>query len=143
MAKGRRESTSIALPWESRGMWLRDAVTGPRARLIPVAAALLLCVWAGASLAIEEQAIQDTRRTVNDVHRAIDAFRLDYGRCPTTMRELVHPPRTGAADYLGREPVDAWDNPLWVRCPARYDEGAADVVSAGPSGNFLDADNVQ
>ena len=138
----RRESSTIALPWESRGMWLRELVTGPRVRLIPIAAVVVLLGWAGTALAIEEQAIDRTRQTIDDVHRAIDAFRLDYGRCPTTMRELVHPPRTGA-DYLEREPVDAWGNRLWVRCPGRYDAEGADVVSAGPSGNFLDADNVQ
>jgi hypothetical protein len=123
-------------------MWLRDLVTGPRVRLIPIAALVVLVGWAGTALAIEEHDIDATRQTIDDVHRAIDAFRLDYGRCPTTMRELVHPPRTGAY-YLEDEPVDAWGNRLWVRCPARYDAEGADVVSAGPSGNFLDADNVQ
>lgn len=123
-------------------MWLRDFVSGPRVRLLPMAAVAVVALWAGAALAIEERAVAETRRTIDDVHRAIDAFRLDYGRCPTTMRELVHPPRTGA-DYLERAPVDAWGNPLWIRCPGRYDALGADVVSAGPSGNFLDADNVQ
>jgi hypothetical protein len=141
MPKGRIESP-LTLPWESRGAWLRDLVSGPRIRLVPIGAAVVLALWGGTAVAIEEQAVRDTRETIDDVHRAIDGFRLDYGRCPTTMRELVHPPRTGV-DYLEREPLDAWGNPLWVRCPARYDALGADVVSAGPSGSFLDADNIQ
>jgi hypothetical protein len=57
------------------------------------------------------------------------------------MTELVHPPRSGVR-YLDEEPLDAWGQPLWVRCPGRYDEDDADVVSAGPSGNFLNDDNI-
>jgi len=137
-----RKKHDIVLPWESRGAWLRERFDGSRLRTIPIALAVVLGLFWTVSAAVRRHDVQSTRRTIDDVHRALDAFRLDYGRCPTTMRELLHPPRTGNR-YLEAEPHDAWDNALWVRCPGRYDPDGADVVSAGPSGNFLDADNVQ
>jgi hypothetical protein len=85
--------------------------------------------------------VHETRVVIDRVHRALTAFRLDFGRCPSSMTELVHPPRSGVR-YLDEEPLDAWGQPLWVRCPGRYDEDDADVVSAGPSGNFLNDDNI-
>jgi hypothetical protein len=136
------KKTGIVLPWESRVAFLREVVYEGRIRWIPVAVAGLLAIAWGVSLAIHRHDVESTRRTIDDVHRALDAFRVDYGRCPATMRELLHPPRTGHR-YLDAEPVDAWGAPLWIRCPGRYDPEGADVVSAGPSGNFLDADNVQ
>ncbi len=137
-----RKKNDMVLPWESRGAWLRERLDGSRLRTIPIVLGVVLVLFWTVSAAIRRHDVQSTRRTIDDVHRALDAFRLDYGRCPTTMRELLHPPRTGNR-YLDAEPHDAWDNPLWVRCPGRYDPDGADVVSAGPSGNFLDADNVQ
>lgn len=136
------KKSSVVLPWESRGAWLREIVYEGRLRWIPIAAGLLLLVAWAVNAAVHRHDVQSTRRTIDDVHRALDAFRLDYGRCPATLRELLHPPRTGHR-YLDGEPLDAWGNALWIRCPGRYDPDGADVVSAGPSGNFLDADNVQ
>lgn len=138
---GPRKS-SVVLPWESRGAWLRDLVEEGRLRIVPVVVGSALVVGWGASAAVHRHDVQRTRGTIDEVHQALDAFRLDYGRCPATLRELLHPPRTGLR-YLEAEPLDAWGNPLWIRCPGRYDPDGADVVSAGPSGNFLDADNVQ
>ncbi len=137
-----RKKHEIVLPWESRSAWLRELVYEGRLRFLPVVLGLLLLLGWTVTAALRRADVEATRRTIDDVHRALDAFRLDYGRCPTTMRELVHPPRTGN-HYVDEEPIDAWGNPLWVRCPGRYDPDGADVVSAGPSGNFLDADNVQ
>ena len=106
-----RKRTDIVLPWESRSAWLRELVYEGRVRYVPLfLIGLFLLGWAILS-AVRRNDIESTRRRIDDVHRALDAFRLDYGRCPTTMRELVHPPRTGNR-YLDEEPLDAWGHAM-------------------------------
>lgn len=140
MARRKHEST-LTMPWESRGAWLRDFVFGRRVRYLPWLALALGTLAGLVFTAHRRSEVRTTRRTIDAVHRAVTTFRLDFGRCPASMTELLHPPRSGS-HYLDEEPVDAWGNPLWVRCPGRYDPDGEDVVSAGPSGNFLIDDNI-
>jgi len=141
MAKTRERARQVTLPWEPRVGLLRDLLSGRRIRLVPIAIAIALALGFVASHALAERDLVRTRDVIDRTHRAIARFRADMGRCPSTVRELVHPPRTGA-HYLESEPLDAWGHPLWVRCPGRYDPDGEDVVSAGPSGSFLSDDNV-
>jgi hypothetical protein len=141
MAKTRERTSQVTLPWEPRTGLIRDLLSGRRIRLVPVAFAVLLSLGFVANHAMEQRDLRHTRDVIDRTHRALAHFRADMGRCPTTVRELVHPPRTGAR-YLESEPIDAWGHPLWVRCPGRYDADGEDVVSAGPSGSFLTDDNV-
>ena len=55
--------------------------------------------------------------------------------------ELVHPPKAGA-HYLNELPVDGWGRPLYVRCPGSTSHDVAEVISAGPSGSFMQDDHV-
>lgn len=143
MDRRRRQSgRSIALPWERRGAWLRGLLAGRRWKVI-----LLVAAGAGglilmAASAEERQRQRETRTAIAEIKRSLAAFRADMGRCPHTMHELLHPPRSGRR-YLRQLPVDGWGNAFWVRCPGRYDPEGADVVSAGPSANFLTDDNLQ
>ena len=141
MATKRRATGNVTLPWEPRAGLLRDVLSGRRIRLVPIAALVLLLGYGIAISARQREAIQETRERIDATHRAIAQFRADMGRCPSSMHELVHPPRTGA-HYLDAAPVDAWGHALWVRCPGRYAPNGDDVVSAGPSGNLLIDDNV-
>ena len=141
MATKRRASGNVTLPWEPRTGLIRDVLSGRRIRLVPIALLVLLLFYGIVVSALQREAIADTRDTIDTVHRAIAHFRADMGRCPSSMHELVHPPRTGA-HYLEEAPIDAWGHALWVRCPGRYDSDGDDVLSAGPSGNFLIDDNV-
>jgi hypothetical protein len=136
MAKARERTSQVTLPWEPRVGLLRDLLSGRRVRLVPVVVGVLLLLGFVAQHAAAERDVERTRDVIDRTHRAIARFRADMGRCPSTIRELVHPPRTGA-HYLEHEPLDAWGRPLWVRCPGRYDPDGEDVVSAGPSGSFL------
>ena len=136
MAKTRERTSQVTLPWEPRVGLVRDLLSGRRIRLVPMALAGLFAIGFVADHAIAERDLGRTRDVIDRTHRAIAHFRADMGRCPSTIRELVHPPRTGA-HYLENEPLDAWGRPLWVRCPGRYDADGEDVVSAGPSGSFL------
>jgi len=136
MAKRSERKSQVTLPWEPRTGLVRDLLSGRRVRLVPVVLGAALAVSFVGQHAIEQRDLSRTRDVIDDTHRAVARFRADMGRCPSTLRELVHPPRSGA-HYLPNEPVDAWGRPLWVRCPGRYDPDGEDVVSAGPSGSFL------
>ena len=141
MATKRRASGNVTLPWEPRAGILRDILAGRQIRLVPIAALVLLVSYGVVVSALRRGDVAETRETIDTTHRALAHFRADMGRCPSSMHELVHPPRTGA-HYLDAPPTDAWGHALWVRCPGRYDPDGEDVVSAGPSGNFLIDDNV-
>lgn len=141
MAKRRRFGRSITLPWERRGAWMRDLVRGRRWKLILAAALGALVLLFVARSAEQRQRVRETRAAIAEVKRSIAAFRADLGRCPHSLHELMHPPRSGQR-YLRRIPVDGWGQAFWVRCPGRYDPEGVDVVSAGPSGSFLEDDNL-
>lgn len=142
MSKRRSSGRSIALPWERRGAWIRELLAGRRWKVIVLLAVGAVTLLLIAHRAEERQRRRETRTAIAEIKRSIAAFRADLGRCPHTIYELMHPPRSGRR-YLRQLPVDGWGNPFWVRCPGRYDPEGADVVSAGPSGNFLIDDNIQ
>ena len=79
---------------------------------------------------------------ITEARRAVSTFRAEVGRCPRSTTELVHPPRSRTR-YLRRTPKDGWGRQLYVRCPAYDDPDGAEIVSAGPSGSLLKADNIQ
>jgi type II secretory pathway pseudopilin PulG len=85
--------------------------------------------------------LRDTRVSIAQVKQAIDRFRADVGRCPSSNTELLHPPLS-QKHYLDTMPKDGWGRPLHVRCPGHF-EDEADVISAGPSGSLLKDDNIQ
>ncbi len=143
MARRRASRTgNVLLPWERRGLPLAELLTGRRIGAVALAGLAVLLAGAIWRSVDTRDRVSRTELVIADVRRAVAQFREDLGRCPHTMRELAHPPRAGAR-YLRDEPLDAWGNPLWVRCPGRYDPEGMDVVSAGPSGNFLVDDNIQ
>jgi hypothetical protein len=82
-----------------------------------------------------------TRASIAEARRAIDTFIAEMGRCPRSTVELVHPPKSGAR-YLDTLPTDGWGHTLYVRCQGSGGYDVAEVISAGPSGSFLDDDNV-
>jgi type II secretory pathway pseudopilin PulG len=85
--------------------------------------------------------MRNTRVAIAQVKQAVDRFRTDVGRCPSSNAELLHPPLS-QKHYLDTLPFDGWGRPLHVRCPG-YFEDEADVISAGPSGSLLEDDNIQ
>jgi hypothetical protein len=142
VAKARRARRGIALPWERRGAWIGQLFTRRRFGVVvgvALAVAAVLGLWRTAD---ERARIRATRAAIAVVRRGAAEFREDLGRCPRSTVELVHPPRTGVR-YLAELPVDGWGRPLYVRCPGAADPEAIDVVSAGPSGDFFNDDNVE
>lgn len=142
MARRRGTISSLALPWERQGSWSRELISPARFRMAIAALVGCAIAWAIFVSVDEREKVRHTREVIAETRRALAQFREDMGRCPHALRELVSPARAGAR-YLREEPLDAWGNPLWVRCPGRYDLDGVDVVSAGPSGNFLVDDNIQ
>ncbi|MDH5673456.1 MAG: type II secretion system protein GspG [Myxococcales bacterium] len=138
--RGKRMGPTVMLPWERRGLWF--GVVGRR-RVRALLAALVGCLLVlMAWKAAERRArVRTTRAGIAEVQRAVAAFRAEVGRCPRSAVELVHPPKAGAK-YLDEIPSDGWGRELYVRCPAQHDPGAADVISAGPSGSFAHDDNI-
>jgi hypothetical protein len=133
---------SIALPWERRGAWLREVLAGRRWKLLLGAGAILTTLLFVGQAAERRERVRETRAAIAEIKRSVSAFRNDLGRCPHSLNELLHPPRTGGRRYLRHVPVDGWGRAFHVRCPGRYDPEDADVISAGPSGDFLEDDNL-
>ncbi len=142
MARRRHTPSTIALPWERQGARARDVLADGRWRRAAFACLLLLSAVGVYRSAAHRHRVMRTLDALAVTRRAVGRFRQDMGRCPVTMTELVHPAR-GGSHGLEAAPVDGWGRPLWVRCPGRYDPEDVDVVSAGPSGNFLVDDNIQ
>jgi type II secretory pathway pseudopilin PulG len=140
MARSRQRGV-IALPWERQGSRVRELIVSGRWRWVLLGLGALGVAVAIAQSADARAKERQTREAIEEVHRALAQFRTDVGRCPHSRSELVMPSRAGAR-YLREAPVDAWGHPLWIRCPGRYDPNDVDVVSAGPSGNFLVDDNI-
>ncbi len=131
----------IALPWERRGAWIRQLVSGRRWKVALALGVTAMVLALVARSAEHRQRVVDTRTTIAEIKRGVASFRADMGRCPQSLYELMHPPRSGRR-YLRRVPVDGWGRAFWVRCPGRYDPDGVDVISAGPSGSWLVDDNV-
>ena len=137
-SKRRRE---VTLPWERRGAWLRGVLAGPRWKVALLVLALALGAWGIWRASVRQATLRETRAAISEMHRAIDAFRSEVGRCPRSREELLDPPG-GARRVIREIPKDGWGRELWMRCPARHDPNGAEVVSAGPSGSFFVDDNV-
>ena len=141
MARGRKQRERIALPWERRQGRLRGALDKTRWQAILVGLVCVVLLVGFFRYAEQRVRVRNTRVAIAQVKQAIDRFRADVGRCPTSNTELVHPPLS-KRHYLDALPADGWDRPLHVQCPG-YFEDEADVISAGPSGSLLEDDNIQ
>lgn len=100
--------------------------------------ALLAAFVAPRFLGKKEQAeVQAARAQIEMFGTALDAFRLDVGRYPTTeegLDALIHKPASADrwdGPYLRKEliPTDPWKNPYLYKSPG--DHGAYDIISYG------------
>ncbi|MFT3921147.1 MAG: type II secretion system protein GspG [Myxococcales bacterium] len=140
MAKrARKRSPRLPLPWEREDSLLRGLFSGRRVLPFVLLAAFASVLGGAYWLGGRRADILSTRATLSEVSRATEAFVHDVGRCPRSLNELLHPPRSGVI-YLHELPSDAWGNGVYLRCDGSAPE--IEVLSAGPSGSFLDDDNV-
>jgi hypothetical protein len=138
----KRHGRGIALPWEERAGWFKGTLTSSRWKMAGAILLIVAGVWLIWRAADTQARLRATHMAIADVHRAMSNFRHDLGRCPRDLDELLRPPRSGTR-YLHDIPLDGWGRALYVRCPGRFDPDSADIVSAGPSGDFFDDDNVR
>ncbi len=129
-----------------RGSWVERVGFDAPTRQWPWRRLLLFLALLGLSLLLGREArgylrLRATRSAIARTRHAIDRFRIEIGRCPRSEVELVHPPRPLSLE-LREMPRDGWGRSLWIACPGRLDPDEPDVVSAGPSGDFLADDNV-
>lgn len=95
----------------------------------------------------------DRQKAVSDIvalESALDMYRLDNGRYPTTAQGLealiVRPtqppiPRSYPEDgYVRRLPKDPWGNSYQLRQPGEH--GKVDIFSAGPDGEAGTDDDI-
>ena len=135
-----KRSARLPLPWERASRPPPSHLTGRRiVPLLGLAALVALGAWTY-TLGERRADVRATRAMLAEVQRATRAFVGDLGRCPEDASELVHPPKSGMY-YLSEAPVDAWGRAPYLRCRAG-EHTEIEVLSAGPSGSFLDDDNV-
>ena len=137
----RRQRERVSLPWERRGGRWRGILNNTRWQALVGGLLGMLLLIGFARYAEHRVRLRDTRVSIAQVKQAIDRFRADVGRCPSSNTELLHPPLS-QKHYLDAMPTDGWGRPLHVRCPGHF-EDEADVISAGPSGSLLKDDNIQ
>jgi hypothetical protein len=135
-----KRTPRLPLPWERESGSLAGLFSGRRFVPLLMLAALLGLVAGAHWLGTRRANLSATRATLHEVERATRAFVSDIGRCPRNASELAHPPRSGV-HYLREAPVDAWGHPVMLRCTTG-EHTEVEVLSAGPSGSFLDDDNV-
>lgn len=136
----RRRKERISLPWERRRTAFSSVLRNPRWQAIAVTAVVLVGAVTFYRYAQHKLRVRDTVVAINQVERAIERFRTDMGRCPTSNEELLHPPRP-QTHYIDEIPSDGWGRALAIRCPGHF-EDEAEVTSAGPSGSLLKDDNI-
>jgi len=137
----RRQGERVSLPWERRaGRW-RGVLRNTRWQALLGLLMLVLLTLGFARYARHRIRLRDTQVAIAQVKQAIDRFRADVGRCPSSDAELLHPPLS-QKHYLDSMPKDGWGRPLTIRCPGYFGE-EAEVISAGPSGSLLRDDNIQ
>ncbi len=140
--KRKRPERRIALPWEESSSLLGRMLAGARWRAI-----LALVVFGIGVASVYDYADARDRQTatyaaIEQVRTALLAFRSEVGRCPRSTVELIHPPRSRTR-FLRDMPRDGWGRELQIHCPGVDDPDGVDVLSAGPSGDFLNDDNLR
>ncbi len=88
---------------------------------------------------IGKSEVQSARAQINALEKALDQFRLDVGRYPTTEEglEAINTAPAGERKWQGpylrkAVPNDPWDKPYQYRSPGEYSE--FDLVSFGKDG---------
>lgn len=90
----------------------------------------------------EEARISAAQIQISELEQALDMYRLDNGRYPTTEQGLdalvkkpsiaPDPTRWRTGGYVKKVPLDPWGKDYVYRCPG--DHGDFDLLSLGPNG---------
>lgn len=89
---------------------------------------------------VEEAKITKTVVQIRELMKALELYRLDNGKYPSTeqgLQALVEQPTSEPQplkwrQYMDKIPKDAWNNDYIYLCPGTH--GALDIISIGPDG---------
>lgn len=82
--------------------------------------------------------IASSQADIANLDRAIETFKVDYGRYPTTeegLQALLSPPadiKGWSGPYLNAVPLDRWGKPYVYLSPGRHNQVGYDIYSCGP-----------
>jgi general secretion pathway protein G len=103
--------------------------------IISILATLILPKFIGR---VGEAKQSAAKQQVSEIEKAVDLFRLDYGRYPATLDELVTRP-SDITEENWKEPtlkakhlIDPWGRTYLYRVPGEH--GAVDIYSYGADG---------
>ena len=90
----------------------------------------------------EDARLKAAAAQISMFETAIEAFRVDNGRMPSTgepvLRDLVEPPSDcpswNKEGYLKEVPLDPWGHPYKYLNPGQHNTRGYDLYSAGPDG---------
>jgi general secretion pathway protein G len=96
----------------------------------------------------EQARIVATKNNIRALQSALDMYKLDNYRYPTTdqgLEALIEAPRTGPrpgnwSRYLDNVPHDPWGNEYLYLQPGKF--GDIDIFSTGPNGRRGDEDDI-
>jgi len=80
------------------------------------------------------------RNQAYEIAKSSDIFKLQHGRWPTSLDELVHPPDP-RKPIMEQLPLDPWGTPYAFIIPGLRNPWKFDVVSAGEDGLFFTDDD--
>lgn len=93
----------------------------------------------------EEAKVQIARGDIASLTLALKLYRLDNGRYPSALRDLMVSPagaRNWKGPYLEKDPVDPWGNPYEYASTGTRNKSGFDLYSPGPDGQGGSSDDV-
>ncbi|MEN6625295.1 MAG: M56 family metallopeptidase [Candidatus Sumerlaeia bacterium] len=102
----------------------------------------------GAGSDAEQDKIKAQKACISNYAIALERFKIDMGRCPTTAEGLKAlterpagiPEKDWRGPYIVQHMTDPWGNPMRYVSPGS--SGAYDLISAGPDGKFGTDDDI-
>jgi general secretion pathway protein G len=84
--------------------------------------------------------VAKAKADVRAIEEAAGLYKLDNGRYPTSLEQLVGPGKSQPEGYLPKLPVDPWDNPYVMLSDGRHIEIKSLGADGAEGGEGWDAD---